>query len=484
MAGIPETPPDSGDLVPGNIPPEVRGRSLPKDLLNDARGPRPLARYPSRVERCKAVQRLEMARDRPRSRTKESCVSTRPGSESEPTPEVVVALRTLQDAIGGLLASHVPSGATVRDVRDRLAIGHRLAWTILSFRRASTVTELVRSLPGRRGWDSILKAFEELEDRQEHLARTRDALAAFRRVCDEGEIDLAALVEPAAARDTPESERYRREEYLKHRSIWPVHSRAKIVAKIVAPDPADPNMGCLATLMMLVGAERTAPGPMLEVARTLIPEDALRQRLPPGTDLAGVFGHGGPMPPLLEAFSSPGVIGRELHRMEETGGFKRVGYANADPQRTSPLMLTFGQLLPRMGPLFGGHEDRVVVAAEAPGPVEWCLLDVLWPRDLPAGGPWQTRLSTFQSHAGENVDMALTFPTLVDQLDTTRLDSITLPSAIKEAAPDYRRALKASAAAVGRSLDEFEIHRAALRYTLPRTSIVASRPLAPGPDAS
>lgn len=409
-------------------------------------------------------------------------MTTRPGSDSEPTPEVVVALRTLQDAIGRLLASHVPSDATVRDARVRLAIGHRLAWTIQRFRRASTVTELVRSLPGRRGWDSIFEAFEKLEDRQEHLAQTRDALAAFRRICDDGEIDLAALVKPAAARDTPESERYRREEYMKHRSIWPMHARAKIVANIVAPDPVDPKMGCLAMLMILVGVERTAPGPMLEVARTLIPEDALRQRLPPRTDLADVFGHGGPMPPLLEAFSSPGVIGRELHQMEETHGLKRVGYADSDPSRTSPLTLAFGQLLPGMGPLFGGPEDRIVLAAETPGPVEWCLLDALWPKDLPAGGPWEARLSSYSGpgDAG-SVNRAATFPPLIEALDSTRLEAISLPGIMKSMTPNYRRALKAAAAALGRTLDEFEVHRTALRYPLPRTSIVASQLLAPTP---
>ena len=400
----------------------------------------------------------------------------------EPAPEVADALRRLQQAVAELLATRLPPGSTIRDAKQRLNLGQQLTWMILSFRRASTVADMIRFLPGRRGWDSLLASFAEYRGQTEPLERTRTALQAFRRICEATGLDPKTLVEPNAASETFESERYRREEFLKLRSTWPVWAGGKIVAYLVAPDRDHPELGSLTTVMMLLGLERSTPGPLLEVARSQIARHQLRGLLPPGTDLDGVFGCGGPLPPLLEAFSSPGVAGRELHRMSQPDEADRIGFDEVDPTRTSPLTLAFGLYRPRLGPLRGSPENRVVFAAETPGPVEWCVLDVLWPRDLPAGGPWSARLSCGSFVAGVELEMAAQLPTLIDPLESTRLDAIALPKSLSYATPNYREALEAAAAALGRSLEEFEIHRSLLRYSLPRTAIIASRPLALEPE--
>ena len=79
------------------------------------------------------------------------------------------------------------------------------------------------------------------------------------------------------------------------------------------------------------------------------------------------------------------------------------------------------------------------------------------------------------------MSMATTFPELIKRLDIDRVDAFDLPGRVTIATVHYRRALERGAEALGRTLGDFEIHRWALHYSLPRTSIVASRPLAPAP---
>ncbi len=398
------------------------------------------------------------------------------------SPDVFASLVRLHEAASALIASRVANDATVRDASRLLGVGQRLAWTLTNFQRASSVNRMVRFLPGRRGWATLLDVFDGREEQADLVRRTRAALADFQRRCEEGGVDLSALAEPVRRSAEFESEKFRREEYLKHRAHWPIRTEAKVVANLIAPTPGQPGVGSLATVLMLHGIERTTPGPPLEIARTLMSEDALQARLPEGTDPRSVFGFSGDLPPLLEACSTPGVVGRELQPLESQEGRLRVGFTTLDPKRTAPLRLLFGQLLPQVGPLYGGPDDAVTAAVETPGPVEWCVLDTLWPRDLAAGGPWTARLSTFAGTAGiAAISSATGYPELATPLDAARLDTLDLPGQSQSATVHYRQALKAAAGALGMTLDDFEIHRWALRYSLPRTSIVAARPLAASP---
>lgn len=429
-----------------------------------------------------------MGLDCARTETSDRVVVTVPGMSARPhrtfdadgSPEVIAALQRLHEAASALLAHRIPDNLTVREASRRLGVGHRLAWTLLNFQRASSVTRMVRFLPGRRGWMSFLEIFEGQDEVTGLVERARAARADFQRICEEQGVDLTALAAPRARRSEAESEEFRREAYLTHRSAWPVHAHAKIVANLVAPTVGRPELGSMATVMMLAGLERATPGPPLEIARTIMPEEVLRSRLPDGTDHRTAFGFGGPMPPLLERFSTPGVVDRELHRLEDQDGQHRVGFGDLDAGRTDPLRLTFGQILPALGPVRGGPDDAITFAVETPGPVEWSVLDVLWPRDLPAGGPLSARLSIFSGVAGtEPVQTAATFPHLIERLDTVQLERIELPGLAGAMTVPYRKALEAAAEALGRSLEDFEIHRSILHYSLPRTSIVATRPLAP-----
>jgi hypothetical protein len=69
------------------------------------------------------------------------------------SPALAKSLRDLQGAVRELLETRCPPGVTVREAQQRLGVGRRLAWSIVSFQRASTADDMTRVLPGRRGWD-------------------------------------------------------------------------------------------------------------------------------------------------------------------------------------------------------------------------------------------------------------------------------------------------------------------------------------------
>jgi len=409
-----------------------------------------------------------------------SPTDSEPSDRDATAPAAISALGDLHEAASTLVATVIDAESTVRDAASRLGISQRLAWTLLNFTRASTIPRMVRFLPGRRGWATLLDRFEALGGETAPLVRTRETLAAFDRIRRASDIDLASLGQPAAKPLHAATEASRREEFLRHRSGWPIQAQTKVMAFLVAPDVEEPALGSMASVMMLFGLDRSTPGPPLEVARTMMPAPVLRQRLSPGRAIETVFGFGGSLPPLLEACSTPGVASQELEHLEDDRGYLRVGFTALDPKRRAPLRLAFGQFAPRLGPLHGGPDDEVVFALETPGPVEWAVLDLLWHREVPAGGPWTARLSTFAAPAGvNNMASAKTFPHLIDEIDSTRIETLALPGIAQSETPHYRKALRSAAEALGRTLEEFEIHRSVLRYSLPRTSIVASRPLAP-----
>jgi len=394
------------------------------------------------------------------------------------SPALAKSLRDLQGAVRELLETRCPPGVTVREAQQRLGVGKRLAWNIVSFQRASTADDMARVLPGRRGWDAIFDCFQGDDGSAGRIAKVRAAVEAVDRVLDAEGIDRATFSHRAPSPSDRERLARRRDDFARHRSTWPIHGSGKVVAWLVSPDPHRPEMGTATTVQVFHGVERLASGPLLEISRSIMSDETVRERVPPETDLKGLFGRGGALPPLLEKYSSPGVVGREIHPVAgESGGAPRVGLADRDPDRTGPLNLVFGDYLPCMGPLRGGEGDRVTFAVETMAPVEWAVLDLLWRRDLPSNGPWTPRAVGYIGGPTDSPGPMMTFPELGEMLEVQSLGAIDLPAPMTPFASTYRAALRAAAAGLGSTLDDFEVHRISLRYPPVRSSIVASRSL-------
>lgn len=192
------------------------------------------------------------------------------GSLSRRSPATADALVRLHAAAGVLLDRRLASGASVREISRVLGIGSHLAWKLVAFRRAANIDAMAESLPGRRGWRTILDAFEGDDATASALDAARTALAEFDRLVEDGNADFATRASSSARSGSGDSrpiDKVRAEEYLRHRRSWPIYGRAKITAWLIAPDPHRPDLGAITSFMIFDGLERNTPGPPLEIAR-------------------------------------------------------------------------------------------------------------------------------------------------------------------------------------------------------------------------
>lgn len=395
------------------------------------------------------------------------------------SPAAADALVRLHTAVGTLLDGRLAKGASVREVGRVLGIGSHLSWKLLAFRRAADVDAMAESLPGRRGWRTILGAFEEDEASRPAGDAVRAALAEFDRFAEDGTTDRTTRISPRSRSTSAPSgplAKARAEEYLRHRRSWPIYGRAKIVTWLVSRDPYRSDLGAFASLMIFHGLERNTPGAPLEIASPIMRDHEIRERVPPEVDPRQLFGRQGPMPPLIESLSSPGVVGRELQVIDEDTG--SIGFTEVDPARAVPLTLAFGAFLPAMGPLQGGPDDRVNLSLPTMGAIEVGILDLFWLRDLPAGGPWEVRPTAVTLQAGSEVidwNKSTGFPEIESAIESSTPTDVALPEPLRELSPTYRAGLRSAAAALGRELDEFELFRTVVHHPTPRMNVLATR---------
>jgi hypothetical protein len=309
----------------------------------------------------------------------------------------------------------------------------------------------------------------------------REAIGRLERAIDDDGLDRRSIVNRwprDARRQRLEWERHARDSYATQRRLWPVAGRSKILAWAVSPHRGEPGMADAVSVLLYDEIERTIPGERLFIAEPVWIDAAIARHLPAGADPSTLIGRRGPLPPLLEEHSSPDVVGREVHPIRNPLGGMVVGFSERDPARRGPLCLAFGQHLPRIGPLAGGEGDVVTWSLDITAPVEFAVLDLLWPRDLPSGGPWEARLVTGGTEAGSPPEGLIHRVGPQAPYEAGEVPALDLPGPLMSVLPQYRAALEAAVGELGRRLEDFEIWRVQARYPLARTAFVAQRPLA------
>ena len=403
------------------------------------------------------------------------------GSLHRRSPESQSAILALHATVSRVLDARLPVGATVRIAEQRLSIGRRLAWTLLSFRRAKSPDAMLEFLPGQRGWNTWLGQLGESKVAAADVVAIREAIGRLERAIDDDGLDRRSIVNRwprDARRRRLEWERHARDSYATQRRLWPVAGRSKILAWAVSPHRGEPGMADAVSVLLYDEIERTIPGERLFIAEPVWSDAEIARHLPAGADPSTLFGRRGPLPPLLVEHSSPDVVGRELHPIRNPLGGMAVSFSERDPARRGPLCLAFGQHLPRIGPLAGGEGDVVTWSLDITAPVEFAVLDLLWPRDLPSGGPWEARLVTGGTEAGSPPEGLIHRVGPQAPYEAGEVPALDLPGPLMPVLPQYRGALEAAVGELGRRLEDFEIWRVQARYPLARTAFVAQRPLA------
>lgn len=401
------------------------------------------------------------------------------------SPSLATNLIEASDAARRAMDASLPPGASVRSASERLGLGRDAAWRFLSFARATSPLEMAKARPGRRAWRAILEALERADCDAELVETLRDAVDRLADAAGrpfQGSSNLTEyLARQAPQSDADRSTRHRliRRTHLATRATSVAVIRSKLMLYLVVPAARSPGRADTVVLQLLDGVQRLVPGDMLPLATVETSDERLRSNLPEGTDLSTVLGRQGPVPPLLEDVSSPGVVGDEVRPMRR-GGLPTAGFTAQNPNRVGPLRLAFGEWVPDAGPTCRAADDpagEVVFLTAVRGWSEFAIFEVLWHRDIPADGAFEA-----SSHAA-NLHISAAEVKDEPRLDVIstfdRCDSPTLPSPLGSANPTYRALLRRGLDAVGCRYEDFEHWRYFVECPPMRSYLLIRRPLAP-----
>lgn len=411
-----------------------------------------------------------------------------PSPETDPleqdAPRLVAALREASSIAAEAIDAVLEPGSTARAAGERLGVDKKLAWKLLRFARAAGPTAILQARPGRRGWEILLPALAQAGFAEARLAALRSSIAELHAALDDPMlgIDLASYEASRPRRSAgvaSDAERRIRSAHLATRPGSVLTGRAKVLTYLVGRNRSDPDQVDLTVFELFDQIERQIPGEMLPVANCEMPEEELRRRLPAGMDLKSVPGRGGPLPPLVESASSPGLVGHELHAMD-LHGMPTVGFTQRDPNRSGPLRMAFADHLPACGAIFSdGDRDgaEIVLGLPVQGWIEHAVLEVLWLRDVPSGGP--PRASSHFPASGIPVHDLKSCPRVevIERLD--RCDDLALPSSLRTARAAHRRMIEEGLEFLGESYENFEHWRYVVECPSLRSQLMMRWPMAP-----
>lgn len=401
------------------------------------------------------------------------------------SPRLAAALREVAAATAAIVEATLPPGSTSRVAAERLGVSKFTSWLLLALARATSPAEMAKARPGARGWASLLKGFDAIGAPPARLAALGESVGRLQAAieAEREEFDLDALVAGRLPRAGTLTTRGRllRQAHFAARKTTTTAVRAKIGIDLVTPNRRDASRVDVTRLQLIDGFERLVPGGPIRLAGVETPDEHLRAWIPEGVELREAFGRQGPLPPLLEELCSPGMVGVELQaskREAEGSGGLGVWFSQRHPARRGRITLAFGEWQPAIGAVYaeeGGRNDAYL-GLGVWGWAEYAVLDVLWHRDLPAGGSFSAKCVPPLASPDHGAWAS------VGELEVTgRFESDArpeLPAALRSANAAYRSLLRRGLEHLGETYEAFEHWRYFVECPPLRSGLLLWRPMA------
>lgn len=401
------------------------------------------------------------------------------------SPRLAAALREVAAATASIVEATLPPGSSTRSAAERLGVSKKTSWLLLSLARATAPTDMAKARPGVRGWANLLRAFDAIGAPSGRLALLRESVARLQAAieAEREEFDLDALVAGRLPRAGAPTNRGRllRRAHFESRKAATAAVGAKVGIDLVTPNRRDPSRIDVTRLQLFDGFERLVPGELMQLGGVATSDKHLRAWMPEDADLREAFGRQGPLPPLLEELSSPGMVGVELHASKRgagDAGEAGVWFSQRHPARRGRITLAFGEWMPAIGEVYAeeGERDEAWMGMGVWGWAEHAVLDVLWHRDLPAGGPFSAKCVPPSSAPGHG-----SWANATELEVTGRFESDArpeLPAALRSANVAYRRLLRRGLEHLGEAYEAFEHWRYVVECPPLRSALLLWRPMA------
>ena len=383
--------------------------------------------------------------------------------------ELANRARSLSEALSAAIGAVVRDPTAVRACGRVLGVDKNLAWRLVRLAGSSDLAGVLSSRPGSRGWGLALAALDRAGCEPRLVADLVAARQAFEQEILDRRLDERTLRFLAfGGLETDEG----REEILRIRRDggelaarrFGTRADALATAYLVTPSGEDDLLD-LSSITMLFGLRRVGPGPSLEIHRgTNSGSDSRSERF-----RSPIEAHRG-IGSLVPSLSTPAAA-EELF-VAANPAINAVHFRGSGDAAMRGIDAVFIESLPKAAYAEARHPGELgSYGAPALVPAAWFILEVLVERSVRWGGSAQ---------AGMYTQIAGPFNRL-RFFEQQRLPLVELPeSDVEVDLPDemgglrkpHRAALELAAAAGGRSLADFTIHRLVVSHPPLSTNII------------
>lgn len=369
--------------------------------------------------------------------------------------EVNAAVEGLSRALRPILDAVLPDGSGPRSCGRALGLSVTTGWRCWSIAHSSDPAIVLRWLPGRVGWQEILRGLASRGAGEAELASLRAAIDRLRETISSHQIRPSMLRSIAAG--GLDSERLREGMIRARRdagraaaTIYGIKAKALIGGFAVGP-PDPKRRVALASFTIVDGLARLRPGPPWPIfERTCTFKGRDRRRL--------VSEHGEPdhlLPPLLDDLSTPGIAGTAI-RLGERSVPMTLDF-DEPPDGVAAIRASFLEVTPNAGTM-GRDERNLNLRMPLKLPIGVAIFDVLLHRELgldhlPAAAMYGTASMWGEDPAwGAGLRLPL-------ESEAAAIESPDLPRSLRDADATYRRLLERAALRVRARLADFTIPR-------------------------
>jgi hypothetical protein len=357
---------------------------------------------------------------------------------------------------------------TSRQIAEAIGLDKTLGWRCLRIATIADEAAILGSLPREKGWKKILDGLNAAgcpESLQRDLQEAIAALTA--RLSDSGlNRDTLSVIAAGELNDQGQHEsmrRLRRQHFEAGRLIWGISSRIELSAQLVAP-AADGVMCDLAGVVLIDGVTRHRDGPPWNIYAGLRPGAVEPDKQP---DLKTA--------PMLDAWSMVDQTAGEVSIGATADGRWRYDLVGLRHDRGGAgLRLAFRETLRSIGPLHASEDDELVSQGSPFGvPKEYAVVDLLLHESIqPSAMPYAALYATLDRQARSRLSWPETTRLPLD-FRTEQLETTSLPDGFRDLEETWTEVLEAGAESLGRSLNEFRIHRTCIAYPpIPSTLVV------------
>jgi hypothetical protein len=371
--------------------------------------------------------------------------------------QVSSEITVLQAALRDALESVLPVSTGARACGRALGLTRFLGWAIWNLAYAPDVPAAIRSMPGGRGWASVIAALRKAGCPDPRLERLERSAGGVSRLFSRKRINVTLLRSIAAGgldteRDASRMRKARRDGRAAAEILHGVRASLNLGITVFGSPDADGWID-FATASLFEGLERLRPGPAWPIYRRSFHRPAegsaaaRREPIEPG-----------PLAPLVPSLSTPGAANGEL-RLVDDPVLQTIEFTAPRANRAGGLRASFAESTRRAirlpADLATGDSALVLTV-----PARWAVYHLVLHRDLSRVGEPTAALYA----PPDPMEVARRGLDGFDVVESNRLpldanaetlEDLRLPARFRSCEPAYRALLDRAIRALGRTADEY-----------------------------